>query len=235
VAPQAGHKDAAVGSERFTVNLLGNLFKQGALNEFSGQKLPGEMKILDLRTRTSLKGSKIFIDENGSRSNRTLAAGVSATPALGKIGFNSECKESVCPESFDIFATSPFDLIAPSLTPPDLNNSVALFRRLMASAGSLPNRRVVNSVDGRLIKELYCGTGQNSFVPGPWSRQLVRGPDDSDFDGLPDDYENKLNPNANTDSTQLNPATGKSWIEDYIDTLAAESEINPNFVAPACN
>jgi Bacterial TSP3 repeat len=86
-------------------------------------------------------------------------------------------------------------------------------------------------VDDRLVDELlsYGKAGRiidRESEAGGHPRQLMSAPPvDTDGDGISDEWElaHHLDPHDAKDGQQLNPATGYTYLETYLNELAAQS------------
>jgi hypothetical protein len=93
---------------------------------------------------------------------------------------------------------------------------------------SLPKR---DSVDARIIEEVRNGTathGKNGIIDNPadvggWPNlQPAEVPQDSDNDGMPDEWERrfKLNPQDSSDGPQDNDKDGYTNLEEFLNGTA---------------
>jgi hypothetical protein len=113
----------------------------------------------------------------------------------------------------------PFD------APPVRTTSAAIaYQEVLAHAGATAPRR--DPVDERIIREVREGSGahiDSQFEVGGWPAvESGRPPRDTDRDGMPDDWElsRGLNPRDPADAA-LKAPSGYTWIEEYLNELAA--------------
>ncbi|MFI8946569.1 Ig-like domain-containing protein [Streptomyces sp. NPDC053750] len=108
------------------------------------------------------------------------------------------------------------------------------YEAVLANAGATLPRR--DAVDARVVNDARRGTGRainsqkevGGVVPFP----SVKAPEDSDHDGIPDAWEAK---HGLTDGSAIDPATGYSNLELYLNSLRPAGAANPTveLTAPA--
>ncbi|SMO94209.1 T9SS type A sorting domain-containing protein [Gracilimonas mengyeensis] len=142
------------------------------------------------------------------------------------------------PSSFedDLRVREPFE--APELE--SFETAEEAFENVLAYAGAILPRR--DTVDARVVMETRTGTATYGGVYGAgtgiidsqedvggWPELLsAPAPEDSDQDGIPDEWEteNDLDPSNPNDSRQITE-NGYSNLENYIHTIQAQSEFSP--------
>jgi hypothetical protein len=108
---------------------------------------------------------------------------------------------------------------------------VLAYKKVLESAGALPKRR--DAIDKRIIAEVKSGnpTHGNGIIDkveqaGGWPiLKTGTPPNDSDNDGMPDDWErkNKLNPSGPDDRNVISK-NGYTALENYLNELTAKIE-----------
>lgn len=113
------------------------------------------------------------------------------------------------------------------------------YEAVLAGAGAILPRR--DAVDARVVGDVRQGTGRlinsQKEVGGVVPLASAEAPRDSDHDGIPDDWERShgLSKNDAADGSSIDPATGYSNLELYLNSLGPIGAANPTatLTAPA--
>ncbi|ONK09657.1 Ig-like domain-containing protein [Streptomyces sp. MP131-18] len=113
------------------------------------------------------------------------------------------------------------------------------YEAVLDGAGAILPRR--DAMDARLIADVRAGTGRminsQTEVGGLVTLASATPPADSDHDGIPDVWERAhgLNPDDPADAAAVDPATGYTHLELYLNSLAPTGAPNPvaGITAPA--
>jgi len=196
--------NSAYGGERATVNMIANYYKFGPA------------------TKDKVKNRIVGISENESRWYITDNY-VLGYPAITADNWNGGVHGEASKEI--IRAKAPFPA-APVRT----QTAEEAYELVLADVGAnLPQR---DSLDKRIIQEVSTGTAtyggawgagkgiiDSQANVGGWPRlDSTTPPDDTDHDGMPDEWESKhgLNPGDPADGSMDNDKDGYTNIEEYI-------------------
>ena len=103
--------------------------------------------------------------------------------------------------------------------------SETAYKEVLSWAGALRPKR--DAVDERIVDEVRNGTGaiiDSQWEVGGWPEYRgTRPPRDTDRDGIPDSWEQShgLNPADASDAARIDAKDGYSYLEDYLNELAA--------------
>ncbi|MEU0808079.1 Ig-like domain-containing protein [Streptomyces sp. NPDC005970] len=105
------------------------------------------------------------------------------------------------------------------------------YKAVLAGAGATLPRR--DAIDARLVNDVRKGTGRSinsqKEVGGPVPLASADPPKDSDHDGIPDDWERAhgLDPDDPADGRAIDPDTGYSNLELYLNSIGPTGAPNP--------
>lgn len=113
------------------------------------------------------------------------------------------------------------------------------YEAVLAGAGATVPRR--DAIDARLVADVRAGTGRminsQSEVGGLVPLAATQVPADKDHDGIPDTWEREhgLKPSDPADAAAIDPETGYSHLELYLNSLGRTGAPNPaaGILAPA--
>jgi len=176
-------------------HILGNYFKAGA------SSASNEISIPDLISAQSL----IFSSDNIVDDRRSAP--------------ESENIRVVSPESFSFADKTVFQESGVTVTTPQ-----AAYEAVLNNAGAIVPKR--DSIDRQIIDDVINGTGSridSQSEMGGWP--VILGapyPQDTDGDGIPDEWEieNGSDPNDPYDASnyKLRASSGYTWIEEYVNS-----------------
>lgn len=182
---------------------------------FVGNKLvPGSSSTIDCYAGgLGGKQTKIFIDDNWTPWCQDDCS------TLAQMKFiHWEDPYSTLASDSQYRASAPFDSPLVATTPVSELEAV-----LVAAAGATKPKR--DSLDARLVSELESRTGDAGRNGSPWP-QLESGtpPQDTDVDGMPDDWESGhgLDPSNASDGERVAP-NGYTHLENYLNELAGDT------------
>ena len=121
--------------------------------------------------------------------------------------------------------STPLQIPGVSITTQDY---LTAYRRILLDAGA---SRVRDIVDKRVTQQVANRTGRSIRTPGDVGGYptLVSGraPNDTDHDGMPDDWESErgLNPQDPADSTKDRDGDGYTNVEEYINSLTGKCAV----------
>ncbi|MFH1719769.1 MAG: pectate lyase, partial [Planctomycetota bacterium] len=165
----------------------------------------------------------------GANSDGNLAFSESTRSA--RAWFSGNCMNGVCPDDpWSLVTFSKFsdkDLEAykqanPIPVPPvGTDDAIAAYERVLADAGAVLPRR--DAVDARIASEVKNGTGRiidDEEQVGGWPElKSASPPQDSDRDGMPDDWEKQHRLDANDPADRNADADGYTNLEDYLNSV----------------
>ena len=105
----------------------------------------------------------------------------------------------------------------------NMQNAINAYELVLNYAGAIIPKR--DYVDQRIIKSIKKSTGQlvnSQYNVGGWPVfDLGNPPEDTDHDGIPDEWElnHSLNPNDSSDSKNDRNGDGYSNLEEYLNEL----------------
>ncbi len=111
------------------------------------------------------------------------------------------------------------------------------YQAVLDGAGAVLPRR--DAIDARLVADARGGTGRQinsqSEVGGLVALASVAAPADRDHDGIPNAWERQhgLKPGDATDAATIDPATGYSHLELYLNSLGPVGAANPDVAVTA--
>ena len=177
------------------VNIVGNYYKKGADTDSN--------KGIFVRDSDVLAATRVYVKDNIGPGRPT----------------GNENEWSIVEGSESNRSNSP------TFTPSGVNESSAFeaYDDVLDNVGAIaPNR---DSVDARVVKSVRNGTGRiidsQSEVGGWPSLKSGTAPQDSDHDGMPDNWETShgLNPNNASDGNTDRNGDGYTNVEEYINSL----------------
>lgn len=213
--------NSAYAGEEGNHNMVANYYKAGPATGSNRDR------ILDASTHSSgFDFGKWFISDNY----------VDGYPDVTEDNWDGGVQRVSETEMDYIRMEEPFE--APALE--SFETAEEAFESVLNNAGAVLPRR--DTIDSRIVEETRTGTATFGGVYGSdtgiidsqeqvggWPElQTATPPEDSDGDGIPDEWEteNKLNPNDPSDGSTINES-GYSNLESYIHSLTESGEFDP--------
>ena len=217
--------NSAYGGENGNHNMVANYYKAGPATPNS-QKL---YRILDAEG-----DGQWYIEDNFVYGYPA----VTENNWVSAISDGIQAIQGVHPNDFETFRVhTPLD--APEL--PSFETAEEAYLNVLANAGAILPRR--DTVDARVVKEVETGTATYGGIYGAgtgiidsqedvggWPELLTaQVPQDTDGDGIPDEWEttNNLDPNNPDDGIAVDSTSGYAYVELYIHTLTGSGEFEP--------
>jgi len=169
--------------------------------------------------------------KSGVNSDGNLAFSESTRSA--RAWFNGNCMNGVCPDdpwslvTFSKFSDKYLETYKQSNPIPvpsvGTDDAIAAYERVLADAGAVLPRR--DAVDIRIVGEVRNGTGRiidDEEQVGGWPElKSASPPQDSDRDGMPDDWEKQhgLDTNDPADRNADTDGNGYTNLEEYLNSI----------------
>ncbi|XEC95809.1 Ig-like domain-containing protein [Paenibacillus tarimensis] len=200
---------SAYGGNSADINMINNYFKYGPDTLVN--------KRSQLLTQTGSIG-KLYVGGN-------VIDGDPVVTANNWLGVNADSGKEIMNEPIVV-------------TPVTTHGAEEAYELVLNQAGAILPKR--DSIDARLVSDVRNRTGRQINHPeevGGWTELFsAPAPQDSDHDGMPDEWElgNGLNPHDSDDRNGDLDSDGYTNLEEYLNAIAGNGSINPEvrIVAP---